>query len=362
VKYKNKENDYNILYVYRTARSKILKGVKNASEPDHILYGFQYLSNFGYKVSFSDIAYGKLNILFWLLLPLQNWLIKKSGVGFKLDQAILLLNKAWRSDLIITTTDSAGLPFLLLKKIGLLNKPIIYISIGLANEMDLRKKSFICKFYLDLLKQANFIICHSWIEKKIFDKMSNKLVSKTKFIPFGIDIDFFKKKKKRESYVLSIGQDKSRDYKLLSFLTKRMNDKNFVIITQKTNIEGLDFGDNVELKINLPYGKVKDYYLGAELVIIPLKELNRASGQISFLESIASGNKTVIANTRGIKDVYPALFEGNEGVYTYKNGNIKSLEKVVSAALKDNKKVSKLANQYSSLEYGKNVVRLVRSI
>lgn len=349
-----------ILYVYRTARKKIYERVQQGLEPDHILYGFKYIKQKGWDVFFSDIGYSRLNILFWLFLPIQKLIIYKTTIGFKLDQAILLLPKIKHSDLIITTTDSVGLPLLFLKKLKIINKPIIYISIGLANELVIRKKSFMYKFYLDLLNKANIIICHSLIEKDLFEDMSDKLLNKIKFIPFGIDSSFFKIKKKTGKYILSIGQDKSRDYELLAILTRIMKNQNFVIITQKTNVQNIYFEDNVELKYNIPYWKVKEYYLKAKLVVIPLKEMNRASGQITFLESIASGNKIVIANTKGIVEAYPFIFMSkNKNIYTYKNGKIKSLKRAVNQALKNKDNLTDFPAKYTSYVYGKKIEKLI---
>lgn len=336
--------------------------IQKKIEPDHVLYGLNYLQqNPKYKVIFSDIAYSRLNLLYWLLLPIQRLLICKTSLGFKLDQALLLFFKILKADCLITTADSAGLPVLFLKKIGLFKKPIIYISIGLANELNSRRENVITKYYLSLLEEASFIICHSLVEEKLFLEMNPNLKDKIIFIPFGIDTKFFTKPKSESDFILSIGYDRSRDYKLLAELTSKMKNQQFIIIAHKVNIKSIHFGSNVKLFFNLPYHQVRDYLLKAKLVIIPLKELKRASGQMSFLEAVSSQNKIVIASIKGIMETYPDIFKHNENIFTYQPGSLSELADSVKKALEyKSKNFVKLPLKYTSEGYYQSLEKLLR--
>src|SRR3989344_1000901 len=211
-----------ILYVYRTARKEIFTNAKKHLEPDHLLYGANHLQKLGFQIEFSDIAYSPVNLLHLFLLPLERVLISITSIGFKLDQAILLLPKALSADVIIATTDSAGLPFLLMKRIGILKTPLIYISTGLINELQIRRGNFVFKLYHSILKLPEFIVCHSEVEKQLFQKLVPEVKHRINFIPFGIDNAYFKCRKKTNKFILSVGRDRSRDYKFFTKVAKKM--------------------------------------------------------------------------------------------------------------------------------------------
>lgn len=335
-----------ILYVYRTARKSNLQKVIKKLEPDHILYGLNHLQKLGYQVNFSDIAYNKFNILFWFFLPLQIIIIKLTNIGFKIDQAILLLPKILDNDIIITTVDSAGLPVLLLKMLGVINKKVVYISIGLVNEIN-NKNNIIVNLYKKLFNLADFIIVHSKEEKILYQKINSHFANKVLFTPFCIDTNFFTNNvKSNEGFILSVGRDKSRDYSLLSEVAKQMKDQKFVLVTSKENIEGISFPDNVQIKFDLNYQEIKKFYIKANLVFLPMKEINRASGQINFLESLASKNIVVVAKVKAIFNVYADL-KNSPNVYFYQSENLSDAITKIQKALKNKFKKINL-KKYSS--------------
>lgn len=349
-----------VFYVYRTARKQNFINVSNNLEPDHILYGYNYIRKSGYSVSFSDIAYSKFNLLFWLFLPIQKLFIKYTSVGFKFDQALLLLPYFYCSDIIITTTDSAGLPLLLLKKLRVLNKPVIYISTGLINELSDRNNEVVA-FYKSLLQYVDILICHSNIEKKSYLKYIPILKDKISVIPFGIDQKFFKKTTVQKKYILSIGRDKSRDYNFLSKVALRIKSENFLVVTSRSNIKGVTFPRNVKIMYDLPYDQVRDIYLKAKLVFLPLKEINRASGQIAFLEALSSNNKVVISNIRGIKDVYKKLLNIKNTV-VYKPDDVESAVESLVKALKIKEHRFEMPSDFTSLKYAERIDSIIKKI
>lgn len=349
-----------IFYVYRTARKQNLDNIIKKSEPDHILYGLNHLQKLGYDVQFSDIAYSKFNLLFWFFLPLQKLFIKLTSVGFRIDQSLLLLPFFYRSDVIITTTDSAGLPILILKKIKLINKPVVFISIGFVNEL-VNKSKLIKRVVNSILNEADAIIVHSHIEKELYLRFSEKFKNKLHFVPFGIDNKFFNKPSKKGEYIFSVGRDKSRDYSLLSKVASRLNTETFIVVTSKSNVRGINFPQNVKVFYDLPYKEVRNLFMKTKLVFLPLKEINRASGQIAFLESLSSNNKVVISNIRGIKEVYKKLLNIKNTV-VYKPDNVESAVEALVKALKIKEYKFELPSDFTSLGYAERVHSIIKRI
>lgn len=343
-----------ILYVYRTARKKQLYKALLNEEPDHLLYGFRYLSDFGIDAYFTDIAYSPFNLLLWLFLPLQKYIIKRTSIGFKLDQAILLIPKLINSDLIVTTTDSAGLPILLLKKLKIISKPMIYISTGLVNELDKRTNS-ISRFEFSLLREASIIVCHSIVEKKLFIKHLPDIKKKIYVIPFGIDYGFFK----TNSYILSVGRDRSRDFQLLAEVAKQFPKEQFIIVTSKSNVGGINFSRNVKLLFDIDYRRVRELYWGSKIIFLPLKELNRAAGQISFLESASLGKIIVASRVKGLIETYKKLVK-SENILFYQVGDIKDAVVTLKKALKKVPRSKlEILSQYTSKNYSKRIAKII---
>lgn len=361
-----------VFYVYRTARNEILKKTLRMEEPDHTLYGLNYLMKWGLKADFSDRAYSKWNFLYWIFYPLQKLLIKHFSTGFKIDQAILLLPKLKKCRIIVTTTDSAGLPILLFKKLKLINSKIIYISTGFINELYKKRYSLLASSYTRILTEADIIITHSGIEKELFIKVKPDFLDKVRFIPFGVDRSFFKKKvarypgliiKQRESkgFILSVGRDKSRDFVLLKKVASLFPQEKFIVVTSARNVSGIKFPSNVLCLYDLAYKQVKQLYFKSKLIFIPLKELNKASGQVNFLESYYAGKKIVVTNVKGIYDVYSKLVS-HPNVYFYKNNSVSSAKKEISKALNNPVSEELFIREYSSAYYSKKIFLHVKRL
>lgn len=351
-----------VTFVFRTARIKQYQDSIIGRIPNHVLYGANHLEKMGYDIVISDDAYSPTNFWRLLLLPLENILIKITSIGFKLDQAIILLGKLRSSNVIITTTDSCGLPILLFKSFKLISAPIIYISTGLINELSVRKKSWISKIYFKMLKRAEVIICHSPSEQGLFLELVRRDIGSTFFIPFGIDDQYFNSSNSPSEYILSIGRDRSRDYACLSSVAALLPSEKFTLITSRGNVQGLKFPPNVTTYYDLSYDQVKEYYQKAKLVFLPLKELNRAAGQISFLESIASSCKVVISSVKGLTSVYPDIISENKNVYLLKNNSTQETADTIRECL--NKKNAKylFPQAYTSLKYAEHLDVIIKGI
>src|SRR4030042_3308766 len=140
-----------VLFLYKTPRKKVYKEWLDGKSSDTILYGANQLERLGYIVDFYDIAFSRFNPIRWLFYSVQLVAAKTTGVGFKIDQALLLLPHIYQSDVIVSTIDTAGLPVLLLKKLFLVNKPVVYISVDFAYRLAASKNKWPFCWYKVLL-------------------------------------------------------------------------------------------------------------------------------------------------------------------------------------------------------------------
>lgn len=355
-----------VLFLYKTPRKHVYRDWRSGKGPDTILYGANNLETLGYNVDIFDISFSKLNPLRWLFYPLQFIAAKRTGLGFNLGQAVTLLPLLNRYDVIFSTIDSAGLPLLLLKKIGLVKKPIIYMSIDFAFRLeDNNKWPFI--WYKNLLTYADAIICNYVEEKKILDKYNKKVY----FIKVGVDKHYYNNDKKnntvkRNIKLLAFGRDRDRDY--LSFVSavKNLNVLS-QIVCSPSNMINIKLADNIKVFYDLSPQELRKKIFEASIIVIPINNVKRSGGHLSLLDSLMGGKPVVVASNNGITKTYN--FKNGQDCLFYQPGNIMDLKSKIKLLIKDTKLASNLAlngrkkaEKYSTVMYAKEIDKIIRKI
>ena len=327
-----KKKDFEPFFLYPKPRKKMLEDWKKGEAPDHFLWGLNYLVGKNHENYFSDISFSRWNLLHWLFLPLEKYLIKKTGTGFKIDQAILLFPKMVKADVVIAVADSTALPVAFLKWLGVLKTPVIYITIGLAPKLKQKKTcNLIIRFYHKLLSSVEKIVVLSKREQDILKEALKIKGNKIKLIPFGIDYQFFNKPTQEDNFILSVGRDPNRDYVTLFTTARLIPDQKFIVVTSKANIKGLSIPNNIEIKLDISYKDLRSLYLKAKIFVLPLKENFRASGQTAFLEALSSGLAVIAADIQGLRDYN---FKNKKYCLFFKPGSSFSLQEKLDFLLK----------------------------
>lgn len=319
-----------IFFVYRSARKSLYNSYHEHQSPSTFLYGLVELQKLGMKAMFSDNAYHPLNFLNYLLKPLENYHQKllRYSIGFKLHQALILLPQLLKSEVIITTQDSAGLPILLLKRLHLISVPMIYISNGLVNALTNLANRKMKNFVIQNLLAADIIVCYSKHEQKKLEEFTHKKVA---FIPFGIDTDFYKPEKSALSIdILSVGRDSFRDYKTL-FKSVTNTKFKVVVVCDPDNIKTLTIPANVTIMHRVTPLELKALYNKSKLVVIPLKNNDKPQGQVVFLESIAMNKRIIISAIPGITQGFD--FQKFSNYYFVKPNNPQELRTKINTYL-----------------------------
>jgi len=354
-------------FLFHRPRKELLQLVKKKQAPDHFLYGLNYLVRDNLEDYFSDLGQGGFNFLHWLFLPLAKWLKNKTGVGFRLDLVLLSLIRLKNSQVIVAVSDSVGLSLAMLKYWRILKKPVVYLSLGLDKRIRKKENKKIIKLYSQFLSSVETVVCFSPAQKKMFVGLFKLDPQKIVLIPFGIDYQFFNRPRKKSSFILSVGKDRSRDYQLLFSLAKKLPKEKFVVVTSKRHLKNRSLPANVKVYFNLSYKKVRSLYLQAKLFILPLKEIGRPSGQVAFLEALACGLPTIAARTDSIS-FYG--FQEQEHYWYYQPGSLKDLKQKTDFLLtkldqadKRARKAKKIIkNKYTSQITGKRLLKEVEKL
>ena len=198
-----KKNVQKIAYVFKNGRKLRLNS--HASFPSEFFYGFFELKKQGYNFDFLESADLGINPKLSLLASLFNKL-SLFVPNFPFGSLFYLFNKKFLGsinsfDVIIPTTNTFGLLISLGKRLNFIKTKIVFISMGVLNDV---KKKWHFRLIEYLFSEVK-IVCLSKAEKKYLEK---KLSLKVTYVPFGVDINFWRPIKiKKEPFVMAIGND-----------------------------------------------------------------------------------------------------------------------------------------------------------
>lgn len=215
-----------------------------------------------------------------------------------------------KNDIIWTHYDKDGLYIAALRSIPILNRFLAKQLSCFVWLIDESKNFNKIKIYVisKLLKQIDKVIFHAKTEKNLFKEIYGINCKKLNHIKFGINIENYSNKKKNiippkmkseeKNYILSVGNDRHRDYDTLISLSNDMKQDKFIIAT-KHILEG--YKDNLKtLSVNLK--EIRYLYNNCMCVVVPLRYNEHVSGCTTALEAAAMKKPVIISDVPGIDD------------------------------------------------------------
>lgn len=282
-----------VVYIFRRPVANLLKDIKSGKQPSDTVYGLTKLPKRIEVVTHDSIYYSN-KFLRALQIPITKLAVYFSGIGFSLIPVILELKQLRKARLIFSTVDTMGLPILFFKFLGLLKVPVIYNTIGLEENLQIKKNSVVRFFYSKLFNKADSII--SVASSREVEKLASYLKipkQRINFCPFGVDEKYFyKSRKHQEDYIISVGADPRRDWKLL-LESSRGFDLPLKIVCQKNALTGLNIPENVEIIQDIPIKNVRELMEKARLVVIILKKSSYFSGQTTLFRAMSMGKAVI---------------------------------------------------------------------
>jgi glycosyltransferase involved in cell wall biosynthesis len=247
------------------------------------------------------------------LIKIINWISVKC-ISFSIYPIFYFIFRNKSKDhkkVYVLTTNTQGFIFSLAKQLNLIKSDIYFIIMG-AIPSNISKFKLI--FYKLIFMNTNLIF-QSNNELKYINKILPD--HKKFFVPFGVNHRFWKPDnniKHEEEYILTIGNDLSRDHNFLIDCWKTSYPKLIIITSHKlTNTKS-----NIEIisgdwknKI-LSDEEIRDFYRKSKFVIITLKPNIDASGQSVALQALSCEKTVLITKTIGFWD--DKHFNNNENI------------------------------------------------
>jgi glycosyltransferase involved in cell wall biosynthesis len=263
--------------------------------------------------------------------------------------------KIKEAEIIISTNDRlaiSALPMIMLSRFRASKKKLVVIVMGLfSKKRDTKIVYYFQKIFLTLiLKQIDNLIFLGMGEYKLAVKMYPKFKEKFKFIPFGINLDFWQPSKnyteESNDYILFVGNDGNRDMDKVIEIANSLKNINVKIITSH-KISAERINKNIEVIYGnwhssaLTDESLKSYYENSILTFIPLKETYQPSGQSVALQSMSLGIPVVITKTNGFWD--SDKFKHLENIIFMKDNNLDSWSNNLRSLVQDKKLLNKIS-------------------
>jgi glycosyltransferase involved in cell wall biosynthesis len=228
------------------------------------------------------------------------------GYGGDFASVFASLRSANDADVVFATTDTVGLPLVLLKRAGLLRTPLVYAAIGLPERLRRLQGRRTIRLYRDALARTRTILAHAKSEADLLRDWLAPAAPPVVFLPFGVDVRAFRPENRApEVDVVSIGADPRRDFSLLLSIAAQRPELAFRIVT--TAEQARAFGSlspNVSVETDVPLERVRDGLAAARVVALPVRANSYTGATTVLLQAMAIGKAVVVSRTDAIADGY----------------------------------------------------------
>jgi len=271
--------------------------------PSEFLYGYAELAKKGKPVAMfeeRDLGFGA----HWPRIPeaISARMAATFGVSPRLVARLraAIAGPLAKYDVLVATTQSIGMAIAALRAMGLHDKRLILMTMGLVPQSTAAWKHALYRRVLDgvelaVLSRPEAASIRTWSQDRfaVLD------------FTFGVDLDFWSAGPADASgEVLSIGNDPARDFAtlvaawqpdfpMLRIITRRP------VSTSKPNIT-IERGDWRQSAITDE--EIRDRFRSARLVITPVTDTIQPSGQSATLQAMACARPVIMSNNRGLWD------------------------------------------------------------
>lgn len=272
--------------------------------------------------------------------------IEKNKLHFYIIQSIKAFFKMKNYDVVISHGMPSGIFLALLRRIFKTKKNTKHIVFDIGCFNSAAEKGKIMKFNQFASKSIDGIICHESKQLEYYEKFYPWLVSKTIFIPFGTDLEYFERDKIEdynvEDYILSIGFSQRDNETMIKAFSKISTNTKLIIIGPEKE----EKINNIIIKKAVPKRKLNEIIQKSKFCILPLENKNFSFGQMTLLQQMYYGKLVITAKVPSMLD----YVKDEENAILYESKNVNELKTKIEIALVDEKKRE---------EIGKNARKIV---
>jgi glycosyltransferase involved in cell wall biosynthesis len=256
------------------------------------------------------------------------------GYGGDFASILASLRPANAADVVLSTVDTVGIPIVLLKRAGLVRRPIVYTSIGLPERLVQLGGERMRRLYRNALRRSSAILAYSEHEAAWLRNWLGVGAPPVVFLPFAVDVTAFHPDPTRtpKTDVVSVGADPRRDFELLAEVASRHPELSFRIVATAERARTLRaLSANVELETDLSLDETRDRLADARLIALPIRENSYSGGTTTLLQAMALGKPVVVSRTAAITSGYE--LEDGVNCRLVAPGDVTALERAILETL-----------------------------
>ncbi len=233
--------------------------------------------------------------------PLNPFLRRGSLLsGMDLLRTLRLLRVYRKVDVVVSIGESSCFWFVLLKRLLALRKPVVIIDPALGPEYPARQR--LQRWVLPYVER---VIVYSRVQEEYLKAEYGDGVPSS-FLHHRISTQFFDPSRSTNrlpahaAQVISVGGDISRDFETLCRALDGVA-VNAAVYTRKPI--GVSVPENLQIHREwIPYHDLRERYLQARIVVVPLHRAIHPSGINALLEAMAMGKAVIVSDSAGIRD------------------------------------------------------------
>jgi len=343
-----------VTFVFQTGRAKKIESeIPYAKDMFYTYFNFQK----EYETDIIEFRHFEHTIINKFFLVFEREVIRRF---FKIPVYWVFLTskenfkKLFNSNAIILSTNrvaSSVLPMLIIIKLLKRKVSVSFFVLGLYSS---EPKYIFLKFFQSLYYFVLFLVADNIFfigegEYEYAIKKKRFFLNKFHYIPFGIDLDFWKTNKQininEKSGILFVGNDSNRNFKTVIELSKKLKKYDFTFVTNQISQE--EIPENVVLHKGswgtpaVTDTELKKLYEKNKLTIIPLKESLQPSGQSVALQSMAVGTPVLITKTSGLWDKKNIIDE--ENIFLLESDNLDEWKEKILNLYENTEKLNKIS-------------------
>ncbi|MBA3331861.1 MAG: glycosyltransferase family 4 protein [Actinobacteria bacterium] len=279
-------------YVYANPRGALAEAVVRGDAPDTGLLGQNHLGELGIDARIHEPALRRRE--------------RARGLRHRLTWNARELTLPWElRDADVVCTPLAGLLPLAAR---LRRRPrVVVLNISLCTTFD-RSSRARQRLLSASLRSAARIVCFASAQRERLLEQTGLPPERVETVVLGLDERFYRPAgpPAADGYVLAVGRDLARDYATFARAVDGLG-RRTVLVASARNLEGLTLPRNVETRIDVGYGELRELYAGAGCVVVPTRREDfplgaDCSGQTVLLDAMAMGRPVVLSERSTLAD------------------------------------------------------------
>jgi glycosyltransferase involved in cell wall biosynthesis len=208
-----------------------------------------------------------------------------------------VLLRQWRYQLIICVFEASAVGPSLLRRLGLIRRPVILWDFAAGTNWRLR-----VLFQRVIFPNVDGILCLNSCQMRVADELT-WVPGRAELVGYDVDTAYFNPRFSEDgTYALTVGNDCSRDYAILLDAIQSCSVPLKICTNTSLQLSPTQQADTTIINCSLTYEGLRELYGRAKFVVLPLKNVRHPGGITTLVEAMSMGKPIICSNSAGIRD------------------------------------------------------------